>query len=175
MTASLNLRRYRSGDDDRIRELHEEALRETGGFVEEASEPDLDEIKRVYLDQGGEFLVGEIDDRIIAMGAFRPAEGYITEFLTDLSDETAEIKRMRVDPAHQRQGHGQSIYDELEQRARERGFGDLVLDTTPQQVGARRFYEKNLFEDVQKERVQPGDEVFELIFYRKSLTDSTGD
>lgn len=167
---SLHLRQYRPADEDRVRELHEEAMRAVGGFVEGVPEPDLEDITHAYLDQGGGFLVGEIDGRIIAMGAFRPATGYLTEFLDDLPDTTAEIKRMRIDPIHQRHGYGQMIYDELEQQARERGYTDLVLDTTAQQVGAQRFFEKNGFEKVRCEYVQPGDKGFELVFFRKSLT-----
>lgn len=119
MTDSLPIRQYRPTDTDRVHEFHEAALRAAGGFVEGASEPDLDAIEETYLTDG-DFLVGELDDRIVAMGAFRPAQGYITEFL-DCSETTAELKRMRVDPDHQRQGYGQTVYDELECRARGRG------------------------------------------------------
>lgn len=172
MTSSLRLRQYRPNDHNRVLELHEKAMRAVGGYVDGVPEPDLDDITNAYFDQSGEFLVGEIDDCIIAMGAFRPVTGYITEFLEDLPDATAEIKRMRVDPTYQRHGYGQAIYDELEERARELGFTDLVLDTTAQQSGAQRFFEQNSFEKVRTERVQPGDHAFELVFYRKSLTES---
>jgi ribosomal protein S18 acetylase RimI-like enzyme len=167
----MNIRRYLPEDSDRVYELHEEALRAVGGFIEEIPEPDLEDVEQSYIDQGGEFLVGEIGGRIVAMGAFRPAEGYIADFL-DTSDNTAEIKRMRVDPAHQRQGYGQSIHDELERRARECGFIELVLDTTPQQIESQHFFEKNSFDAVRRERLQPREEVFELIFYRKSFTEN---
>lgn len=167
MTDSLVLRQYRPADNDRVHELHATALRAAGGFVEGAPEPDLDAIEERYL-RDGDFFVGEIEDWIVAMGAFRPAQGYVTEFL-DCSETSAELKRMRVDPNHQRQGHGQAVYDELERRARERGFTELVLDTTPPQVGAQRFFETNGFEQVQSERLQWEGEPFELLFYRREL------
>lgn len=169
MTDSLVLCQYRPADNDRVRELHATALRAAGGFVEGVPEPDLDAIEETYL-TNGDFLVGEIEDRIVAMGTFRPAQGYVTEFL-DCSETTAELKRMRVDPDHQRQGYGQTVYEELEHRARERGLTELVLDTTPPQVGAQRFFETNGFDQVQSEHLQWEGEPFELLFYRKSLID----
>lgn len=171
MPRALTVRRYRSGDDERVRELHEVALRAAGGYVEGAREPDLDDVHGEYIEDDGEFLVGEIDGAVVAMGAFRPARGYITEFVDDLSASSAEIRRMRVHPDHQRQGVGQRIYDELERRAAEGGYTDLVLDTSVDQTGARRFYEKNGYELVNRERIEAYGERFELVFYRKSLTD----
>lgn len=172
MSRSLTVRRYRSGDDERVRELHEVALRAAGGFVEGAREPDLDDVEGAYFEDDGEFLVGEVDGRLVAMGAFRPARGYITEFVDDLSPASAEIRRMRVDPEFQRQGLGQRIYDELERRAAEGGYTDLVLDTSVDQTGARRFYEKNGFELVNRETIEAYGESFEMVFYRKSLDEA---
>jgi ribosomal protein S18 acetylase RimI-like enzyme len=172
MSQGLTVRRYRPDDDQRVRELHEEALRAAGGFVEGAREPDLDDVEGSYFDDDGEFLVGEVDGRVVAMGGFQPTRGYITEFVEDCSPASAEIKRMRVDPSFQRQGHGQRIYDELERRAIDGGYTDLVLDTSVDQTGARRFYEKNGFELVNRESVAAYGESFEMVFYRKSLTES---
>ncbi len=169
MTTALDLRQYRPADDDRVRELHETALRAAGGFIEGVPEPDLDAVEKTYLTDG-DFLVGEIDDRIVAMGAFRPATGHITEVL-DCSGTTAELKRLRVDPVHQRNGYGQAVCEEVERRAREQGFTEIVLDTTPAQTGARRFFETNGFEQVRTERRRWEGDPFELLFYRKSLVD----
>lgn len=169
MADRLQLRRYRPTDTDRVLELHEDAMRDVGAFVESVTDPDLENVGEVYLDSGGEFLVGERDGRIVAMGAFRPATGYITDFLDGLPDRTAELKRMRVDPAYQQQGYGQQVYDELEQRARERRFAAMVLDTSPNQVGAQRFYEKNGFKAVHREHLEFDGDPFELICYLKSL------
>jgi ribosomal protein S18 acetylase RimI-like enzyme len=88
-------------------------------------------VEETYIDSGGDFLVGLLDDEIVAMGAFRPPTGYLTDYFDDLPKTTAEVKRMRVDPGQQRRGYGQQIYDELERRAEKRGFTDLVLDTSP--------------------------------------------
>lgn len=144
-------------------------MRDAGAYVDDVPEPDLDDVEASYLDEGGEFLVGEVDGRIVAMGAFRPATGYLAEFLEDPPAATAELKRMRVDPDHQRRGYGRRVYEGLERRARDRGFTDLALDVTPDQTGARRLYEAMGFEAVRRESVRPNDERFELLFYRKRL------
>lgn len=87
---------------------------------------DLQHIDEVYLSDG-DFLVGEADGGIVAMGAIRKK-----------TDDCAELKRMRVHPEHQRLGYGQQMLDALEQRARTFGYRRLCLDTTVQQVAARR-------------------------------------
>jgi ribosomal protein S18 acetylase RimI-like enzyme len=167
--SDLSVCRYRPSDGERVRELHVAAMREFDAFNEnEGLDDDLMDVQEAYLD-GGEFLVGTVDGDIVAMGAFRPAQGYITEFVDGLGDAAAEVKRMRVDPARQRQGYGQRVYDELERRARDRGFDEFVLDTSAEQSAAQRFYEANGFHLDTRQTVQPGDEQFELLCYRKEL------
>jgi ribosomal protein S18 acetylase RimI-like enzyme len=169
MPHGLTIRQYRPPDRGRVLELHETAMRDVGAFVEGAPEPDLDAITESYLDSGGEFLVGEADGQIRAMGAFRPVEGFTAEVLDDLPERKAELKRMRVDPAHQRQGYGQQLYEELERRARSAGYTAFVLDTTPTQTAARAFYEENGFKQVHREAVDWEEASLVLLFYQKSL------
>lgn len=170
MTPDLTVRRYRSADDARVREVHEAALRDAGAYVEGVPEPDLEDVVGAYLEVGGEFLVGEVDGCVVASGAFGPADGPVTEHL-DVSDGAAELKRMRVDQANHRRGYGRRIYDELERRAREHGFWTLVLDTMPELTAARRLYESEGFEVVHRERSEQAGEEFELLYYRKRLVE----
>ncbi|GAB3029616.1 hypothetical protein GCM10025298_17830 [Natronobiforma cellulositropha] len=144
-------------------------MRDVGAFVEGAPDEDLADVETAYLECGGEFLVGEFEGRIVAMGAFRPADGYVTDFLPDLEATAAEVTRMRVDPAHQRRGYGRTILDELERRARERGVTELVLDTTPVQAGAIALYESRGYALVHRERATDFGETLEMLFYRKGL------
>ncbi len=109
---------------------------------------------KIYLKNGGEFLVGIRDNHLIAMGALRR-----------ISINSAEIKRMRVDPAFQRKGLGQAILNSLEKRARELGYKKLHLDTTMKQVVAQKFYEKNGFQIIRRSKLAG----FECLFYEKSL------
>jgi GNAT superfamily N-acetyltransferase len=168
MADSLTLRKYRPADRERVLAVHEAALRDEGIYVEGAPEPDLDDIVAAYPDQGGVFLVGTVDGRVVGTGAIRPAQEYITEFL-DVDEDTAEVKRMRVAPAHQGRGYGRRIYEALEARARDRGFDELVLDTMSTLEAARRLYESEGFEFVRRERFNDRAEPFELLFYRKRL------
>lgn len=115
---------------------------------------DLHDIENHYLNNGGEFLVGILDNKIVCMGAFRKK-----------SDTLAEIKRMRVLPGYQRRGFGQMILTRLEQEAVQMGYTELCLDTTTLQAPAQKFYEKNGYIEVGREQVPQ----FELILYRKKL------
>jgi ribosomal protein S18 acetylase RimI-like enzyme len=164
----MQIRQYDPGDHEAVLDLHERALRDAGGYVEGVAEPDLKDIPGSYLD-GGEFLVGERDGQIVAMCAFRPVAGYLTEFLDDLDDGTAELKRLRVDPHSQRQGFGAEIYRELESRARSREFSEFVLDTTPQQRPARSFFDAMGFSLAGETTVETDEKRFELLFYRKPI------
>jgi len=168
MTDSLTLRRYRPADRDRVLNLHERAMRDVGAYVEGVPEPDLDDIESAYLESGGEFLVGTVDGEVVAMGAFRPAGGYVTELLDGL-ENAAEVKRMRVAPARQGRGYGRRVYGELERRAREHGFDELVLDTTPAQTAAQALYESVGFELARRERLEHDGESVTLLLYRKFL------
>ena len=168
MAQSLEIEQYRSEHGERVLDLHETAMRDADGYVEGVSEPDLEDIRGSYVESGGEFLLGFHEGSLVGMGAFRPATGYITEFL-DVTADSAEVKRMRVDPDHQREGYGQAIYDELERRAHNEGFREFVLDTTPQQEAARQFYRTNGFDLAGRETVEAEGQSFELLLYRKPI------
>lgn len=165
---SLEIRPYRPADRERVLAVHEAALRAEGVYVERAPEPDLEDIESAYPDEDGGFLVGEVDDGVVATGALRPADGYSTEYLA-VDDEAGEIKRMRVSPAQQGYGYGRRMYEALERRARERGFETLVLDTMPTLTAARRLYESVGFQEAGRERFVDREESFELLFYVKDL------
>lgn len=119
----------------------------------EELDADLDAIEETYLEAGGEFLVGEVAGEIVAMGAFEPVD-----------EETVEITRMRVDPAHQRRGYGQRVLDALEAEARDRGYTAFELDTLARQDAARALYEANGYRET--DRLTIGE--YEVLFYRKS-------
>jgi GNAT superfamily N-acetyltransferase len=154
MADDLSIRRFDPADGDRVRELHEAALRSVDAYVEAVPDPDMADIEGTYLDGGGEFLVGEVDDEIVAMGALRREDR-----------RTAEVTRMRVDPDHQRQGYGTAVLAALEDRATELGYRTLVLDTLDRQEDAKRLYESFGYERTGGERIGE----FEQLFYEKTL------
>jgi GNAT superfamily N-acetyltransferase len=126
----LAVRRYAAGDHDDVVALHRLALEDVGAAVPGPWNDDLDAIDDVYIRPGGEFLVGLLEGRIVAMGALRP-DGI----------ERAEIKRMRVHPDQQRRGFGRAILFSLEATAVRLDFQRLFLDTTTVQTGAIAFYQ----------------------------------
>ena len=151
----LTFRRYRSGDREQVWRLHNQALEVVGAHRGNGPwDEDLKSIEDVYLGSGGEFLVGEYDGRVVAMGALRR-----------VNPTTARIARMRVQPELQRRGIGRALLERLEARAMAEGVKRLQLDTTARQEAAQRLYESNGYEKV-GEKHEGGFRVYE---YRKDL------
>jgi ribosomal protein S18 acetylase RimI-like enzyme len=152
----MKIRRYKKPDQTQVWNLHILALQSVPDLVYAGGswETDLQDIEKSYLDNGGEFLVAELNGEILGMGAFRK-----------ISESCAEIKRMRVHPDHWRQGIGQSILTRLKQMAKEKGYTTLVLDTTIHQVAAQGLYLKNGYTELR--RAKRG--IFDTIFYEKPL------
>ena len=151
----LYIRRYRDADCDEVWRLHNLALDDVGAHAGNGAwDDDVREIGAVYLSDGGEFLVGVLREKIVAMGALKRT-----------SSSRAEVKRMRVHPDQQRKGFGRAILLELERRAVERGYSAVHLDTTVQQTAAQHLYEENGYAKIGHRRV--GD--FQCIFYEKQL------
>ncbi len=152
--SSLCVRRYESGDRDAVWELHLAGLAGSGAEAGDEHFADLRDIPRLYLETGGEFLLGFVKERLVAMGALRRTSG-----------ESAEVLRMRVRPEWRRQGCGQVILEALEARACEAGVRMLHLETTTQQTAARRLYEKHGF--VERSR---GERLgYEVVRFEKTL------
>ena len=151
----IHIRRYQLQDHDEVWDLHNLALNRVNAHGGNGLwDDDLHHVDEVYLRAGGEFLVGVLDGRIVAMGALKRADA-----------ERAEIKRMRVHPDAQRSGHGSAVLHALETRALDLGYRTLSLDTTIGQAAARAFYAHHGYQDVGRDRYGP----FELVLYRKTL------
>ena len=151
----LQIRRYEPRDNASVRRLHEVALRKAGIYIEEEGwyDEDMDDIESFYLENDGEFLVGTIEDEVVAMGA-----------LGKTGEERAEVKRMRVVPDFQGRGFGKEMLAALERRASELGYTTLHLDTAVQQRVARNLYEVNGYREVRRGEMGG----FLCIFYEKS-------
>jgi len=151
----LHIRRYRPADRDAVWELHNVALGAVGAHGGHGPfDDDLHHIEDVYLERGGEFLVGELDGRIVAMGALRRH-----------TDETAEITRMRVHPDFWRRGFGRQVLTRLERRAAELEYRSLSLETTTGQTAAQELYRNSGYVEAGRRRHGP----FEVIRFEKTL------
>jgi N-acetylglutamate synthase-like GNAT family acetyltransferase len=105
-----------------------------------------------FVDVGGEFLVVEVDGRIVGMGGIR-ANGA----------RQAEVLRVRVHPAMRRLGVGRALMNSLEAAAGELGYGELHLDTTVDQPEAIAFYTALGYAEVGRQSFPE----WELVFFTK--------
>lgn len=115
---------------------------------------DLEDVQRVYVESGGSFVVGELDETVVAMGEAEP-----------VSDTTIEIRRMCVDPAYQRRGFGRAVLDALETAAVDAGFTSAELETTTMQPAALGFYRSHGYEEVGRDDRAD----FEVVAFEKRL------
>ena len=154
----FSIRRYQPTDKEIVKALYYAGLEQfdadlrIDGYL--SLDKDLDNIENVYINNGGDFLVGVLDGEFVAMGALRK-----------LSNTKGEIKRMAVRRDQQRQGYGQAIFTRLLQIAVELGYQELCLDTTAQNLPAQRLYEKLGFVEVR--RFQIGR--LKVVFYNKRV------
>ncbi len=165
----FTVRRYTFTDQEAVEHLHVVALQQTGAYLGRGPwDDDIYAIEETYLEHGGEFLIGECDGQMVAMGA-----------LKQTNPQRAEIKRMRVAPSYQGRGFGQRMLDELEARARTLGYQTLHLDTSILQIPAQKLYEKNGYREIGRVtyRQEVGKDVYqplEVILYEKQLVSITG-
>ncbi|MFG3442316.1 GNAT family N-acetyltransferase [Nonomuraea sp. NPDC047897] len=140
----LQIRRYRWSDLDTILALHQICLAGVGLFPGDGVyyDDDFPRIQELYLACGGDFLVGELDGRVVAMGGLKPVDS-----------DTVEVCRLRVHPDHQRRGHGATMLAALEARAVQLGFRSLRGDTTQRQEAALALYERHRWREVCREQV----------------------
>lgn len=151
----FTLRRYTPADREAVERLHVFAIEQMGAYLGRGPwDDDVYAIEEAYLNNQGEFLIGECDGSFVAMGA-----------LHRTSPERAQIKRMRVHPDYQGRGFGQLILSELEARARILGYKTLHLDTSIVQIPAQRLYKKNGYCEVGRDIYQN----LAVILYEKQL------
>ena len=151
----MKIRRYVVADHDAVWDLHNVALHQVNAHGGNGPwDDDLHRVEAEYIATGGEFYVGTVDGRVVGMGA-----------LMRLSDDRAEIRRMRVHPDFQRRGLGRQMLSALERRAADLGFRTLVLDTTVQQVLAIRLYTQSGYKEVGRSRKG----TFKVLEFEKSI------
>ena len=141
----VQIRRYRCGDRGAVWRLHNLALREVDAHPGSGQwDRDLHHVEAEYLAAGGEFLVGVIGERVVAMGALRRH-----------TNRCAEITRMRVHPDVQRCGLGTRLLVALERCARQRGVTRLLVETTAEQKAALRLYQGSGYRETGRRRHGP--------------------
>jgi GNAT superfamily N-acetyltransferase len=99
-------------------------------------ESDLFQMEELYLGNGGEFLVGVREGRLVAMGGLRRFTG------APGAACVGEMVRLRVHPPLQRLGYASALVAALEERAVELGYTELRADTTAFQQPALELYKR---------------------------------
>src|SRR5919197_1415238 len=114
----MHLVRYQPEFKEPMLALHRSAIEGFKlGMSQQQDEADLMAVEEVYLSSSGEFLLGFISERLVAMGGFKR-----------LSDDWAELRRMRIARDLQGRGYGTLLLRELERRAFRSGVRALCLD-----------------------------------------------
>ncbi len=133
----MHLIRYRREFQEPMLALHRSAIE---GFVlgmsQEQDEADLLAVEEVYLRNRGEFLLGFIGGRLVAMGGFKR-----------LSDDLAEVRRMRIARDVQGRGYGTELLRELERRALLSGIRTFCLDAARRRPLTLEFYRQHGYQE----------------------------
>lgn len=109
------------------------------GFAEE-----LASLPGQYVAPGGALLLCVDEASVAGCIAIRP-----------FREETCEMKRLYVRPAHQGRGCGLFLARRAMEWARAAGYQRMLLDTLPAMGGAQRLYERLGFRDVAPYRFSP--------------------
>jgi GNAT superfamily N-acetyltransferase len=134
---NMHLIRYQPAHREALLALHRSAIEGFDlGMSQQADEADLMAIEKVYLSTGGEFLLGFLEDKLMAMGGYKKP-----------SDSQVELRRMRIARELQNKGYGTQLLLELERRAAGGGFKSVCLDTATQRPLTLEFYRKHGYED----------------------------
>ncbi len=157
----LIIRKYIIEDKEEVKKLYElSSIYSEIGYRSGPWEKDFEDIEETYFN-GGEFLVGFVGEKIVAMGGYRK-----------ITDTMGHIRRMRVHPDYRRIGYASQILNELEKVAKNNDLKELRLRTSTQQKMAQNFYEKHGFKKMKTKKefyTEGGGNSFEVIWYRKRL------
>ena len=124
-----------------------------------ALQPDLNEIPGFYQTNNGNFWIAKIDDKIIG-----------TISLLDIGNRKGALRKMFLDRNYRGKefGVGQSLLNTLIDWAKQKRFTEIFLGTTEKFIAAQRFYEKNNFKEIEKQKLPVAFPVMEvdIKFYR---------
>ena len=122
------VRRFDSRDQSRCRQIILSGLAEHFGFIDEARNPDLDDIERSYLSTGHGFYVAELDGHIVGTVGllFEPGR--------------ARVVRMSVARSHRKQGIATALLRQCVAISKGLGVSEIVAFTEPHWTDAVGFY-----------------------------------
>jgi GNAT superfamily N-acetyltransferase len=115
-------------------------------------------VKRTFIDSGGEFLVGHLNEELVIMGGFKP-----------LDNKVAEVKRMRVSPSLHRKGLGKWMLKTIEQRMKIKGYSESRVSTLDAQEAALGLYESSGYEEISRDPASGMESGFKVVTFIKKL------
>lgn len=125
------IRDFRPDDQQAVFDLVIAGLSQRFDEARPEFNPDLYDIQADYIDQGATFLLVESGGALIGCGALIKENG---------SDIIARIVRVSVRAELQGRGLGRMISELLLDRARERGFSKVLVETNSDWTNALRLY-----------------------------------
>ncbi|MWG33249.1 GNAT family N-acetyltransferase [Halomarina oriensis] len=149
------VRRYRPTDAAAVWDVHVRDLSEAMPIFSPAWATDLHDVERYYL-VDGDFLVGVVDDRVVATGGFLPTD-----------DETVGLRRVRVLPTWRDGEVVDDLVGTLEALADRRGYARVVLDTNGHLQQRNRAVESRGYELVDRRPLPEWGT--DILYYQKWL------
>ena len=149
----MNIREAGNSDSESIKKVVFEVLKEYGLEPDPGStDKDLDDLEGSYTNQGGYFGVVEESGVIVAtIGIYK------------LNETTCELRKMYSLPCQRGKGLGKNLMEFALFKAKELGFGKVVLETASPLIEAIALYKKYGFTEYQPEHLSSRcDQAFEL-------------
>ncbi|HSU80276.1 MAG TPA: GNAT family N-acetyltransferase [Candidatus Angelobacter sp.] len=140
MGSVLEIKKITDEFEEKAKALILQGFLERFGYIDERYNPDLNEILSFYGQEGRLFIIGLKEGQLVGTG------GLIEE-----SERTGRIVRMSVLQTSRRKGIAEQLLGHLEEKAKEQGFRQLVLETNKDWESAIRFYQKMRFQVVQED------------------------
>lgn len=157
----LTIRQFHSKDKNAVWDVSCKALASLGisTVYDPKKHSDFDNIVETYIKQGGDFLVGEVDGKIVTIGGFLCKD-----------ENTANIKRMRTLPEYQGQGCGKKLLLALEEKIKAGGFKRIRLGTSTIMPNAIKLYSGMGYQEVERisnSNTRFGPDFAEVLFEKK--------
>lgn len=125
-------------------------------------QPDLKDISNYYQQGLGNFWIALIDEKVIG-----------TISLLDIGNNQTALRKMFVDSRFRGKEHkvGQQLLDTVIAHSKMAGIVEIYLGTTEKFVAAQRFYEKNNFAEIQKDKLPKAFPIMtvDVKFYKLTL------